>query len=187
MKKLLVGLLTLTSLSAFAQRHMVTLEGYEDDRSDNTRSLDLYRSHGGNSGSGNHENTTSYAFNYAFAITGAWQAGALYRNVEEEVSDTDSETWGVFGIYNFSHQVTDTHYLALKYEMQENEAAANKSETDTWSLEFGHRFTLGTIWSMNYSWSPSLELAFAKTDPKSGDDYGMTTWKLNVLKVDVLF
>lgn len=200
MKKFIAIAAALVSFGAFADhhmenRHMVTVSGWENAR-DNTlnRSVDFNWSTGGTS----HNTQKSIALNYAYALNGSWQIGGEYAMLDQEGSQkatTEASRWGVFGIYNFKGQLHNTNYLALKYSMyqrEEDSAAGAKStdtETDTWTLEFGHRFSLGTLWGMNYNWSPSISAAVAGTDnniaPKT--ESSTTTVTLNVLKVDVLF
>lgn len=192
MKKILVGFLALASVSAFAQKHMVQLSGYEDARTSSmNRSLDLYNTSGGTA----HNTTTSIALNYAYAFTNSFQLGAEYRSFKSEgaaKAETENMRYGIFGIWNFAGRLTDTTYVGLKYTMGDSEvtdATGAKSEADnmTLSAELGHRFTLGTLWGMTYNWSPSLELGVVGIDPKKGDESSQTEFKLNVLKVDVLF
>jgi hypothetical protein len=202
MKKFLAIVVALSSISAFAQRHMVTLSGYENDRQD--RSLDLYNAFGGANGPAANARTRNIALNYAFAVTNFLQVGALYKNYENTIGgdqsadDQSSTTMGLFVIYNFAHRLTDTNYLGLKYTTQKfkesdvaevGDAGDDDDKLDTWSLEFGHRFSLGTLWNMNFNFSPSVELAFAKFAPaESGrDDSSTTEFRLNVIKFDVLF
>lgn len=190
MKKLLVGILALSSVSAFAQNHMVQLSGYEGDRQD--RSLDLYNSNGGS----NHSTTSNIALNYAFAINPTWQVGGLFKKYQNEGAGSakdKSNRYGVFGIWNLNNRLTDTNYLGLKYTMGNQEvknsagAKTNDDDTQTLSVEFGHRFLLGKLWDMSYTWSPSAELGVSRVDPDSGSTSSTTEFALNVLKVDVLF
>ncbi len=193
MKKLLVGFIALTSVSAFASKSMVTLSGFENDRGgEQERSLDLYHSNGGNT----HNTERNLALNYAYAIVPAVQLGVDYANYMQEGADkaeTKANRWGLFAIYNFAGQLSDTHYVGLKYSMaktQTDDSAGDETaddKTNAWTLEGGHRFSLGTLWGMNYNWSPSLQVAITNTDPKVGEKASTTEFKLNVLKVDVLF
>lgn len=195
MKKLLIGSLALASVSAFAQstmspRHMIQLSGYEGTQED--RSLDIYSSNGGSS----HSTRSNVALNYAFAVTPSWQLGALFKKFQNEGAGKEkleTQTFGVFGIWNLAQRLTDTTFVGLKYQMgnQENKNTlgikTNDDDTQTISAELGHRFTLGTLWAMNFNWSPSLELGVSRIDPDQGDESSSTEVKLNVLKVDVLF
>jgi hypothetical protein len=194
MKKLLVGLIALTSASAFASKSMITLAGFENDRGgDQERTLDLYHSNGGTT----HNTERNIALNYAYAIIPAVQLGVDYGNFMQEGADKEeskANRWGLFAIYNFAGQLSDTHYVGLKYTMAKSEtddaadgSADTEVKTKTWTLEGGHRFSLGTLWGMNYNWSPSLQVAISELDPKDGDESSTTEFRLNVLKVDVLF
>ncbi len=196
MKKVLAGLLALVSVSAFAQdgRSMITLSGYESSRSSALdRSLDIYHTNGGSSG---HSVTNSIAFNYAYALTDFFQLGATFRTWKHEgtlKSEENAVNYGIFGIYNFAGKLSNTNYLALKLtngnaNVKDNDGVKttdNKSQVI--DFEFGHRFGIGNLWGMNYNWSPSLELAFSRLDPKHGNNSAQTDFRLNILKVDVLF
>lgn len=194
MKKFVIGLLALTTVSAFAQstapadvRHMVQLSGYEGDQQQ--RSVDLYSSNGGSS----HNTTTNIAMNYAYAFSSTWQFGGLFKSYNNEgkgSAGSDKTTYGVFGYWNLANRLTDTNYLGLKYEMGNSKTNGNTSGRNNFqqlSVEFGHRFHLGNLWGMSYNWSPSAELGVARLDPKHGGTSSSTEVRLNVLKVDVLF
>lgn len=201
MKKFIAIAAALVSFGAFADhhmenRHMVTISGWEDARSASlNRSIDFNWATGGST----HNTNKSIALNYAYSLTGAWQVGAEYAMYDKEgqaKATEDSTRYGVFAIYNFKGQTHNTNYLGLKYSMltQETEGTAgNKTQDDemnTWTLEFGHRFSLGNLWGMNFNWSPSLSVAVSDVDTDNGttkSDYSMTSAQLNVLKVDVLF
>lgn len=193
MKKILVGLLTLASVSAFAQKHMVQLGGYENARGAGLdRTLDLYNTSGGST----HNTTYSYALNYAYAITPAWQIGAEFRKYDAELAAKATDEaieYGIFGIYNLAGRLTDTTYVGAKYLLGNRETrdqAGNKSADDdsmTLAFELGHRFLLGTLWGMQYNWSPNLSLGIIALDPDQGGDASRTELSFNVLKVDVLF
>jgi hypothetical protein len=198
MKKVLIGLLALVSVSAFAEemtngRSMVTLSGYESARSSSLdRSLDIYHSNGGAS----HSTTNSIALNYAYAFTDYMQLGASYRNWNNEgqlKAKNRAMTYGIFGIWNFAGRLSNTNYLAVKLNMgsamtkDTAGTTTTDNKTQTVGFEFGHRFGIGSLWGMNYNWSPSLELSFAKLDPKHGTNSSVTDFRLNILKVDVLF
>lgn len=204
MKKFIVAAIALVSMSAFADhtgRHMVTLGGYENDNVAN-RTLDLYNDQGSRTAQGQ-ERTRNIALNYAYGITDAWQIGVNYKNFKATTGGDEGQanaqsytSYGVQVIYNFAGQLIDTNYLALKYDMKKfaekkytGTAGNDDDKVNTWGLEFGHRFSLGTLWSMNFNWSPSIEWDIAKTDfAQSGvDNSTRSTWKLNVLKVDVVF
>lgn len=195
MKKFLVAALALASVSAFAQKHMVTLSGYETGNIQN-RTLDLNLAHGGSP----NERTQNIALNYAYAVTDTVQVGASYKMFEETESDRlqapgdKNRTIGFQVIYNFKHQLIDTCYAALHYDMKKNYEsetvpAVKGSDVNTWGLEYGHRFGLGKLAGMHFTYSPSATLSFAKTDSEipNTDDQSTTSLSLNFVKFDVLF
>jgi hypothetical protein len=182
-------------MNAFAGKHMVTLSGYEGGNTQD-RSLDFTHTTGSNNPN---EMTRNLALNYAYSVTDAVQVGLVYKNYKYEEGgdvqpgdDRSSVTMGLQAIYNFANQTSDTNYLGLKYTTQQFEESDNNSDDDkvtTWSLEFGHRFSLGTIWGMNFNYSPSASLAFEKTafEAANTDDESTTSVALNFVKFDVLF
>ncbi len=186
MKLFLCAVVALASLSAFAQKSMVTLSGYETGTSTD-RSLDL----ASGSGSNPHVYATNIALNYAYSVTDAVQVGAKYKNFREETSGSasaqSSKTLGLQVIYNFAGKLTDTDYAAVHYDTKTMTQSNDK--TNTWTAEYGHRFSLGNLWGMNFNYSPSASLAFAKTSPAASgsDDSSTTSFTLNFVKFDVLF
>ena len=199
--KILALAIALVSFGAIADehhKHMVTISGWESGNVQD-RSIDFGMS---SNDKKNEEEVRNVALNYAYAITNSWQIGAKFKSYLEEsnnktVSGGDSTTYGVFGIYNFAGKLTDTNYLSLGYDMQENEdsdasgALKDSSEVNTWTLEFGHRFSLGHLWNMDFNWSPSIEVSRATTEDDavigSDDEFVTTAVGFNVLKVDILF
>lgn len=193
MKKLIALAIALVSFSALADnRHMVTLSGYETgNRQD--RSLDLTNSTGGSA----REVTRNIALNYAYGITDSFQIGFNYKNYKHTeggktvTTDQSNHTYGLQVIYNFAHRLYDTSYAAVHYDMQKftetNGAGGDADKVNTWSFEAGHRFSLGNLWGMNFNYSPSATLGFAKTTADTGNDSSFTNFTLNFVKFDVLF
>lgn len=195
MKKLLCAVIALSSVSAFAQKSMVTLSGYETGAHAD-RSLDFFNKSGTEGAA--RTNQSNLALNYAYAVTDTFQVGASYKKHKHETNGDianagdDSSTIGVQVIYNFAHKLTDTCYAALHYDMtnsKDSDAAEDGSKTNTLGLEYGHRFTLGTVMGLNFNYSPSATLAFGKTSPNASgaDDSSTTVVSLNFVKFDVLF
>lgn len=191
---LLCAVVALTSLTAFAQKSMVTLSGYETgDHQD--RSLDFFNK-SGTEGS-DRVNQSNLALNYAYAITDTFQVGASFKKHKHEengdvTSQGDQTTVGLQVIYNFAHKLTDTCYAALHYDMLNSKEAGSADDafkTNTLGLEYGHRFSLGTLMGLNFNYSPSATLAFAKTSPDASgaDDSSTTVVSLNFVKFDLLF
>ena len=192
MKMFLVLAVAALSMSAFASKSMVTLSGYEGGNSQD-RSLDFSNSTGSEPDGASNKNTTTnnIALNYAYAVTDAVQVGASYKNFRKEVSgvndESSSKSMGLQVIYNFAGQLSDTNYVAVHYDVKT--LVESNDKTNTWSAEFGHRFSMGTVWGMNFNYSPSASLALAKTAiaASGSDDYSSTSVTLNFVKFDVLF
>jgi hypothetical protein len=201
MKKFIALAVAVFSMSALANKHMVTLTGFDNGFNSADQSLALVHSTGSEQGASGNENTSTKRLNlnYAYAITDSFQIGANYKMNKEltsgDVAAAGDETtsYGLQVIYNFAHQLHDTNYLAVKYDMMKAEESDTTGddgwETNTWTVEAGHRFSMGTVWGMNFNYSPSVSLAFSNTDyDASGSDESSTTdFTLNVVKFDVLF
>ncbi len=201
MKKIIAIAIASLSLSAMADnKHMVTLSGYETGDAQD-RSLDFANSTGtviNDSGANQNQSTRRLALNYAYAVTSDFQVGVNYKMNDVKTSGDVAElgdkstSMGVQVIYNFAHQLTDTNYLALHYDvskLDESEAGDDETKTNTWGLEFGHRFSIGNIWGMNFNYSPSATVSVAKTttDLNDNDDSSTTNVSVNFVKFDVLF
>lgn len=210
MKKNFVILCLLFSAQAFAQKSMVTLTGF-DTGNQADRSINFTNSHGGSDNS----KERNLNLNYAYAITNAFQIGFDYTNYKKTsggdiVSHGDSYTgYGIKAIYNFSHRLYDTTYVSVGYgilnfdDSDETFDFGNgngevdfkrDADTDYWTFELGHRFSLGTIWGMNFNYSPAVSLSFSHTDIKVKatdvnikDEESFTNVSLNLVKFDVLF
>ncbi len=192
MKKFIVLAVAALSLNAFASKSMVTLSGFDTGNSQD-RSLDFSNSTGGTA------NTVerNIALNYAYSVTDAIQVGAEYQSYSlstggDIANDGDKYVgMGLKVIYNFANQTADTNYLGLGYKTvksEDSEAADDEFKLNTWSLEFGHRFSLGTIWGMNFNYSPSASLAFSKVVSDSAvAEESHTDVSVNFVKFDVLF
>ncbi len=70
----------------------------------------------------------------------------------------------------------------------DNTVSDDGSKTNTIGLEYGHRFSLGSLGGMNFKYSPSATLAFGKTSPDGSglDDSSTTVVSLNFVKFDLL-
>ncbi len=196
MKKLLVGLLALTSLTAFSHdgehKHMVRFYGF--DEAGFSKSFDI--SFGSEKqdqdapASDTDASTANIAINYAYNLNGTWQVGGTFRN-HNDASGLDDRTIGLSAYYNLAKKVQDTCYVGLHYDIM-TEEVANSSDVDTTTtigLEYGHRFTMGTVMGMHVSYSPSLTYSMATKsfETTDADDKKTTDLAWNWIKFDVLF
>ena len=187
MKMFLVLAVAALSMSAFASKSMVTLSGYEGGNTAD-KSLDFSNLTGNRKP---HDVNSNLALNYAYEVVTGVQVGVSYKNLRNEaggVASADSQkSVGLQAIYNFAGQLSDTNYVAVHYDMKT--VVESNDKTNTWSAEFGHRFSMGTVWGMNFNYSPSATLAFAKTSPAASgsDDSSNSSVSVNFVKFDVLF
>ena len=204
MKKFIVLAVAALSMNAFAdhhQKHMVSLSGYEGGNANaQDRSLDFSYS---KDDADSEVKSQNIALNYAYAFNDQWQAGVVYKRFKKTTdgdignSGDDSTTMGLKAIYNFNG-LTNSNYLALGYQItkvEEDEtptAQDDATETKVISLEFGHRFSLGNLWGMNFNYSPSVTVAQSTLEDDApavtaDDEVKTTSVTLNFVKFDVLF
>lgn len=188
MKKLLVGLLAITTASAaLADGHAHNMVRFTNaDNAANTRSFDVSfdTTTADNGADGTDVASNNLALNYARAF-GQWQAGLTYKSNSPENSGA-STTIGLSGYYNMEEDLLNTCYFAFHYDMM---TAANDDKTNTISLEYGHRWLVGSAWGMNLTFAPSVVLSQATTtyDNDALEDQVMTSVGWNWAKFDVLF
>lgn len=197
MKKIIAVAVLVLSMNALAdhhQKHMVSFSGYESGNTE-TRSLDFTHSTGDNESNDN-VFTRNIALNYAYAFTNSYQLGFTYKNFLKETNGVtsrgdESSTMGINLTYNFSQELADTNYLTIGYSAQvdeESDAGNDGQKTNIWNIVFGHRFSMGTVWGMNFNYSPSAEVAISSTSfDANQDDVATTAITLNFVKFDVLF
>ncbi|MFT6632447.1 MAG: hypothetical protein ACJAS4_002410 [Bacteriovoracaceae bacterium] len=200
MKKLLVAVLALTTMSAFAGTdNMVRFTNIDNDA--NTRSFDVSMS---SDDADNKTTSQNIALNYARAF-GQWQVGATYRTNSGETGTVKSAgtTIGLSGYWNAESDLGNTCYVGLHYNMHAasdgsysfnggDDAIGEDDTATTIALEYGHRWNVGSAWGMNLTYAPSVTYnmtsyswdASANDDAK-GKSYTSLGW--NWLKFDVLF
>jgi hypothetical protein len=206
MKNLLVALLALSAVSAFADnhaehmhegknlKHMVRFMGFTDAGA--SRSFDVSL----NSNDADSEtNTTNIALNYAYAINNNWQVGATYKSFTGEVagSDVDATTMGLSGYYNWGKSLDSTCYVALHYNVTNigengdyNDVTLSEDDTVTdISVEYGHRFHVGHVWGLHLTYAPSVAYTVSTFEPDAAgaDEVDTNTLAWNFVKFDVLF
>lgn len=182
MKKLLVAVLAMATVSAFAQKHMVRFSevGNHNGAGDFNLAFDNDKT----GSTGVETSQTSIALNYAHTVAANWQVGLgfAYENGNTE----KSESITVSGYYNFSTDLANAYYAGLHYTFGKDRNSEDK--ISGLGLEGGKRFALGSWQGFNLTYAPNVTLAQAKTEFDAGgdDDESMNlTW--NFLKFDVLF
>lgn len=201
MKKLLVAILALGSVTAFAHdgdhKHMVRMYGW--DSGSRAMSFDLSKT-SDDKDSNAKTDKTNVALNYAYAINGNWQVGATYKSVTGKDAGTkvDANTMGLSGYYNLDGKVEDTCYVALHYNMTSygkdgssiNGVSGNKDDKQTdIVLEYGHRFSVGSAWGFHLTYAPAVSYTMSDFDDDTAgvDNIKTNTLAWNFLKFDVLF
>jgi ABC-type antimicrobial peptide transport system permease subunit len=188
MKKLLVAILAISAVSAFAHnhegkdiKHMVRFYGFNDAGVSNSFDVSTDTN-------GDDDKTTNIALNYAYAITNNWQIGATYKSKtgEENGSDINDTTMGLSGYYNFDKSLDSTCYVGVHYMNGTNDA---DDKTTTMAVEYGHRFHVGHVWGLHLTYSPNISYSTSTTvyDDDSKDDNDTTALAWNWIKFDVLF
>lgn len=202
MKKLLVAVLALTTLSAFAGNSMIKLDGCFDGTCD-TLDFDM----GGNDVSDAESKTQTIAFNYAMAFAGNYGAGITYVTKSQTTDGdiaafTDSEgammnsnTIGLSFYWNKDGSWDDSCFGALHYNMTTLEDHDGTNGTDSGSkntdivLELGHRFKLGTLGGMTWNWAPSASYTMGTlvSNNSDADDVKSTSLSINAANIAMTF
>jgi len=193
MKKLLVALVALTTVSAFAGNSMVRLDGCFDGTCD-TLDFDM----ASDDADAKSESQT-IAFNYAMAFAGNYGAGLTFAQ-STETTDGDvmtvgdkSQTVGVSFYWNKDGSWSDSCFAALHYNMTSNddtEATTDSGNKNTdIVLEYGHRFKIGSVMGLDWNWAPSVSYTMGTKvyNDDSKDDLKSTSLSLNVANVAVSF
>ena len=181
MKKLLVAVLALTTVSAFAQKSLITFGSFGD--AGNSGTFDVSNS----TEDKNDTSTTNVMVNYTYAISDSFMAGVKVGNYAQgDTSVANYTTTGVQFYYNLDGTVNDTCYVGLHYTMKDMDT---DDKTTTTALEYGHRFAVGSWKGFNLAFSPSISYSMATTDYDlaSKDDLKETSLSWNWIKFDVLF
>ena len=196
MKKLLVVVVAaMITTSAFAQKSMVRMYGW--DSGDRASSFDFSKST--NDVKDNEEDNMRIAINYAYAVTNAVQVGLTYDS-NKNTTDGDAQAGdytktGLSFYYNMEKKVNDTCYVGLHYNMTtyaDDITTASSKDGDKNTdiiLEYGHRFAVGSAWGLNLAFAPSVMYAMSTYAPDAdgADDVKSTNLAWNFLKFDVLF
>jgi len=205
MKKLLVALVALTTVSAFADGHsMVKLDGCFDGRCD-TLDFNMASDDDGNSTNSAEEKSQTIALNYAMAFGGNFGAGLTYvsRSATADgdiaaVSDAEdaiknSNTIGLSFYWNKDGSFTDSCFAALHHNTtttKEDDVtpAADESTTTTEIvLEYGHRYGFGKVMGVTMNWVPSVSYTMGTVAYDNGDDDKTTSLQLNVANFAATF
>ena len=196
MKKLLVALVATTMVSsAFAAgKSMIRLDGCFDGQCD---TLDFRMSD--DDVEDNESKVQNLALNYAMSFAGNWGAGLSYMQMSEttdgDVVDAGDKSSAITisGYYNIDGSWTDSCFVGLHYMMtdaEDSEAGDDDGyKTNTITLEYGHRYGLGSLMGVTWNWSPSVSYAMATemSNNDDNDDVKSTDLRLNVANMAVTF
>jgi hypothetical protein len=184
MKNLLVGLLALSSATAFAgSTNMVRFTNMTDANTSRSFDVSFDTTKEANGVEDAESANNHIALNYARAF-GQFQAGLTFDN--KATAAGDDQTIGLSGYYNMGADLLNTCYVAFHYDMM---TANNDDKTNTMTLEYGHRWAVGSAWGLNLTFAPSVALSQAVTayDADSKEDQTHTALAWNWAKFDVLF
>jgi hypothetical protein len=187
MKLLFAALMLVSSLSAFAQKHMVQIG------TDNTTIGNLSWQSEKTRGSNSEEQKAYYVFaNYAMTLTDHLQAGAKVELSKFTFGDSASNTLGlqVGGIYNLNTDFRKSLYASLYVGWDwghevDDDFEDSRTEAFSSTLAVGQRFPL-TFISENVTYSP--EIAYVTTNPtKSSDTEWTQSLEFRILQFSVFF
>jgi hypothetical protein len=196
MKKLLVAVVALSTVSAFAGKSMVRLDGCFDGQCD---SLDFGSSTSKAGASGSKEvKKQTINLNYAYAFTDTFGAGLTYKSKNNTTggdvmaAGDEATTTGISLYWNKDGMWSDSCFAALHYDMIDNKdskGAKDGSEGTNITLEYGHRYSLGNLMGVNWNWAPSATYAMgtSKGNASGSKDDKTTALALNVANFAVSF
>ena len=182
MKKLLVAVLALSTVSAFAQKSLITFGTFGDAGNSSTFDVSNSTSDDGT----NETSTTNVAVNYTYAISDSFMAGVTLGNYAESVSANNFTTAGVQFYYNLDGTVNDTCYVGLHHKVM---TYGNDDVVTNTAIEYGHRFALGAWKGLNLAFSPSIaySMSVRDFDATATKDLEGSALAWNWIKFDVLF
>ena len=197
MKKILVAVLALASVSAFANhKNLVSFDG---DMLAHYANF-LVKQEVNPKGGGTATETTGYDLrvNYAWSVHSNVFVGAILgmgKSKEKTGSTINSDEkttiYGVRAIYDFSTDHVNSMYASLSYVIENEKDAQDNSNNQNkfTTISFGKRFgNIAQLAGANVTFSPSIDytmIGFGKDSAVNNDDG--TIIKLNIVKFDVLF
>lgn len=156
----------------------------------------------------------NFALNYAYTITDRIQLGAFFKqsrytnNVKTKSGDDAdidemTNSFGVYGIYNFSDDLYTSYYLGFMVasinreenygrgftEAEEKQPFELDDKGSVYQIYFGKRFSLKRFGIQNITYSPQIAL-YSRTYGKDFSDQGFDKGKgiiFDVVRFDVLF
>ena len=193
MKKLLVAVLALASVSAFANhKNLVSFDGDTLSHFAKyvTGSID------GKSGNADTDVTTfSFNVNYAWAVHSNVYVGGILgfsknetetNGVKSNADEGNSFNYGLRAIYDLSTDHANSMYVSLSY-LIENEKYVDLETTYT-TVEFGKRYSMFSLLAgPNVTYAPSIAYTKIGHDSKETNIDGGSSITLNLVKFDVLF
>jgi hypothetical protein len=198
MKKLLVAVLALASVSAFANhKNLVTFDG---STLSHFAKYMLGNETKNNDGSTSEVSGLDLRVNYAWAVhSNIFLGGILgYTNLKTEdntgatTSKDKGVDYGIRVIYDFSNDHVNSMYAGLTYfiDNSENNTGVKREEKVT-TISFGKRYAnIAQLAGANVTFSPSIDYemgTFGKASKTTDGKKDRTSIVLNLVKFDVLF
>jgi hypothetical protein len=198
MKKILVAVLALASVSAFANhKNLVSFDGDTLSHFAKYAMGDRDRK---NSGSEVEYTALDFQVNYAWSVAPQLFVGGIlgYSKTEidsKPVSGATTTTkeaefnYGVRAIYDLSTDHANAMYVSLSYVINSLKYTAPNAKEDTTSttVEFGRRYSMFSLLAgPNVTYSPSISYTMVGEDDGHDTDGGSDI-VLNLVKFDVLF
>lgn len=202
MKKLLVAVLALTTMSAFAGNSMIKLDGCFDGTCD---TLDFNMA--GDDVEDAEASSMNLALNYAMAFGGNYGAGITFAK-STKTTDGDmvvgnesdnAQTIGLSFYWNKDGSWDDSCFAAFHYNMVSwadadvTAGGADSEDSGTEAtqigLEFGHRYKLGSLMGVNWNWTPSVSYTMTASEGNAdgSDTVNSTDLTINVANMAVTF
>ncbi len=198
MKKLLVAVLALASVSAFANhKNLVSFDG--DTLSHFVRYAMGDRDARTSADASVEYTSFDFQVNYAWAVHSNVYVGGILGYSKTEIDSTTAGVtttskeaefnYGVRAIYDLSTDHANSMYVSLAYVINSPKYTAPGASEDstTTTLEFGKRYSMFTVLAgSNVTYSPSIAYNMVSEDSGNDTDGGKDI-VLNLVNFDVLF
>jgi hypothetical protein len=191
MKKILVAVLALASVSAFANhKNLVSFDGDTLSHFANyvTGSRD-----GKNGNADQDTDSLDLTVNYAWSVHSNIFVGAIlgFSKSETDVAGAKEKegsfTYGLRAIYDLSTDHANSMYVSLAYVVTTPKYVGDNVDTTTTAVEFGKRYSMFTVLAgPNVTFSPSIAYSMV-SEGSALDTDGGSDIRLNLVKFDVLF
>jgi hypothetical protein len=198
MKFLFALLFAITTSSAFAQKHIVSIDAFDLSY---TAGLSLSRN---NANKGADQDNSNFRLNLNFAKNLEKYAGLMWKgelhwnreSTDQGSNDTLNRSFAAsagflhnFDYDNYKNSILAGAQVGFEHMVIENNTEDSSGFNLYLKLEAGKRWDLGQYSAANISFAPTIDLILKRYGGSIRDDYFTSGRELrfNVLKFDILF